>query len=259
MHSTELEWHRLGKISVVQGSVEITGADTNWSFAGIKGGDALLIDGMPLLEIADVHSDTNLTLRFPYTGESQDNIEYAIIRNLQATLQAEIAAKLSLLLHKYEKYIDDDLQQIKGESAYEIAVRNGFSGTEVEWLANLKDGPAGPRGDAGADGKDGKDGVDGKDGAAGKSAYELAVDAGFDGTLDEWLDSLHGNDGKSAYEIAVANGFYGSQRDWLMSLRGEPGPMPPAPPIDTPRPPMPKPPEQEIINAVVDGGLIVSQ
>ena len=35
----------------------------------------------------------------------------------------------------------------------------------------------------------------GKTGADGKSAYELAVENGFDGTLEEWLDSLRqGND-----------------------------------------------------------------
>lgn len=36
-------------------------------------------------------------------------------------------------------------QGIKGESAYEIAVRNGFEGTESEWLASLK----GEKGDSG--------------------------------------------------------------------------------------------------------------
>lgn len=44
-----------------------------------------------------------------------------------------------------------------GESAYEIAVRNGFEGTEAEWLESLK-------GDTGTAGKDGTDGKDGKDG-----------------------------------------------------------------------------------------------
>lgn len=33
------------------------------------------------------------------------------------------------------------------------------------------------------------------DGIDGKSAYEQAVEAGFDGTLDEWLASLYGHDG----------------------------------------------------------------
>ena len=38
-----------------------------------------------------------------------------------------------------------------GKSAYEIAVDNGFEGTEQEWLDSLK-------------GKDGQDGQDGQDG-----------------------------------------------------------------------------------------------
>lgn len=53
-----------------------------------------------------------------------------------------------------------------GASAYEIAVDNGFEGTEQEWLASLK-GDKGDKGDpgvTGAAGKDGKDGQPGKDG-----------------------------------------------------------------------------------------------
>lgn len=42
----------------------------------------------------------------------------------------------------------------RGKSAYEVAVENGFSGTETEWLASLKGEP----GAAGADGRDGEDG-----------------------------------------------------------------------------------------------------
>ena len=43
----------------------------------------------------------------------------------------------------------------RGKSAYEVAVENGFSGTEAEWLASLK-------GATGAPGANGKDGTDGK-------------------------------------------------------------------------------------------------
>ena len=43
----------------------------------------------------------------------------------------------------------------RGKSAYEIAVENGFNGTEAEWLASLK-------GATGAPGANGKDGTDGK-------------------------------------------------------------------------------------------------
>jgi len=42
----------------------------------------------------------------------------------------------------------------QGYSAYEVAVINGFSGTEEEWLASLV-GPQGPEGPAGADGANG--------------------------------------------------------------------------------------------------------
>ncbi len=39
-----------------------------------------------------------------------------------------------------------------GDSAYEVAVANGFTGTEAEWLASLvgPEGPQGPKGDPGA-------------------------------------------------------------------------------------------------------------
>ena len=63
-------------------------------------------------------------------------------------------------------------------------------------------------------------------GMAGKSAYELAVEKGYRGTLDEWLASLNGSngdDGKSAYELAVENGYLGTEEEWLASLKGSAG------------------------------------
>ena len=63
----------------------------------------------------------------------------------------------------------------------------------------------------------------GDDGSTGKSAYELAVENGYSGSLNEWLASLNGtngNNGKSAYELAVENGYRGTQADWLESLKG---------------------------------------
>lgn len=60
------------------------------------------------------------------------------------------------------------------------------------------DGSDGKDGKDGEDGQNGKDGEDGKDGANGKSAYELAVEEGFQGSLHEWLLLLavRGADGK---------------------------------------------------------------
>lgn len=84
-------------------------------------------------------------------------------------------------------------------------------------------------------------GTNGKDGENGLSAYELAVQQGFTGSIAEWLNSLKGadgingangadgkngidgKDGLSAYEIAVKNGFVGTEYEWLDSLKGENG------------------------------------
>ena len=68
--------------------------------------------------------------------------------------------------------------------------------------------------------------LNGRNGANGKSAYISAIDAGFQGTEEEWLKSLKGKDGtngKSAYDVAVENGFVGSEEDWLKSLKGKDG------------------------------------
>lgn len=85
-----------------------------------------------------------------------------------------------------------------GQSAYQVAVANGFSGTESQWLASL----------------------------IGDSAYQVAVDNGFVGNVSAWLDSLKGadgTDGASAYQLAVSQGFSGDLATWLLSLKGEPG------------------------------------
>lgn len=165
-----------------------------------------------------------------------------------------------------------------GASAYEIAVSNGFTGTETEWLASLKgekgdQGEQGPKGDTGLQGVQGiqgiqgiqgeqgpkgdkgdtgEQGIAGNDGINGSSAYEIAVKNGFSGTETEWLTSLKGEkgdigpqglqgakgdtgpqgimgengtdgqNGLSAYEIAVNNGFSGTEAEWLSSLNGLP-------------------------------------
>ena len=55
------------------------------------------------------------------------------------------------------------------------------------------------------------------------NAYRIAVEHGFEGTVEDWLLSLKGQDGKNAYELAVDCGFTGSLEDWLTSLKGEKG------------------------------------
>ena len=58
---------------------------------------------------------------------------------------------------------------LKGSSAYEIAVKNGFEGTESEWLKSLEGAPGstGPKGDTGATGPEGDKGDIGPEGPQG--------------------------------------------------------------------------------------------
>lgn len=108
-----------------------------------------------------------------------------------------------------------------GKSAYEVAVAYGFVGTEVEWLESLKgvDGKDGVNGKDGCDGRNGVDGLpgkDGKDGADGVPGHN-----GADGK--NGVDGINGSDGKSAYIIAVEHGFTGTENEWLQSLKGADG------------------------------------
>ncbi|MDN6182533.1 MAG: hypothetical protein L0I92_07245, partial [Staphylococcus equorum] len=48
-----------------------------------------------------------------------------------------------------------DALTVEPMTAYDIAVRNGFTGTELEWVRSIK-------GEPGRDGEEGKDGIDGK-------------------------------------------------------------------------------------------------
>ena len=82
------------------------------------------------------------------------------------------------------KRIDQYIEN--GKSAYELAVENGFKGTETEWLDSLH----------GIDGKDGMDGKDGKDGYTPVKGvdYRDGID-GKDGR--DGMDGKNGVDGKT--------------------------------------------------------------
>ena len=97
-----------------------------------------------------------------------------------------------------------------GASAYQVAVSNGFSGTETEWLASLKGdkgdrGEVGPQGPAGANGQDGRDGIDGQNGRDGTDGQDgQQGPAGQDGR-----DGIDGQDGQgngsNPYFVASGN------------------------------------------------------
>lgn len=84
-----------------------------------------------------------------------------------------------------------------GKSAYEIAVDNGFVGTEQEWLESLE-GENGYTPIKGVDYFDGKDGADGKDGYTPVKGVDY-----FDGkdgyTPVKGVDYFDGQNGKDGY------------------------------------------------------------
>ena len=79
-------------------------------------------------------------------------------------------------------------------------------------------------------GTPGLNGDPGDVGPDGKSAYEIAVDQGFQGTDTEWIESLNGEDGEdgdSAYDIYAGtvtdpNDLL-SEPEWIASLKGSKG------------------------------------
>ena len=142
-------------------------------------------------------------------------------------------------------------------SAYEIAVDNGFEGTEKEWLDSLigadgidgKDGKDGAPGAAGAQGAQGEkgekgdkgnDGVDGADGANGTDGVGIEdveqttvsnVSGGTnvitvsmtDGTKAEFevKNGAKGSTGKSAYEYAQDGGYAGTEEEFAAKMAEE--------------------------------------
>lgn len=104
-----------------------------------------------------------------------------------------------------------------GESAYEIAVEEGFAGTVTQWLASLI-GPAGPTGSTGATGPAGAAGAAGATGPKGDTGATGATGpAGVDGSTGPQGDP--GQQGPAG--SAGAQGPKGDQGD--AGPEGDPG------------------------------------
>lgn len=133
-----------------------------------------------------------------------------------------------------------DIHFDTGLSAYEIAVKNGYVGTEDEWLSSLKGEPLtwedlSPQQREELSGKDFqilgyydsleqlKQAVPSPErgdayGLGTSYPYDIYV---YDGISKTWKNNgaIQGPQGKSAYEVAVDNGFQGTEKEWLDSLK----------------------------------------
>ena len=153
---------------------------------------------------------------------------------------------------KYEDFTPEQLAALKGPagekgenglSAYMLAkTYDGFEGTLPEWLDSLK-GNQGPQGEKGepfryedfTEEQLAELVRDIESGVEGKSAYDVAVENGFKGSEEEWLESLRGPEGPqgpkgdtgySAYAAwrTLEGNENGTVEEFIESLRGEAGP-----------------------------------
>ena len=224
--------------------------------------------GINSINYYQTDSEGNVTLQINYTDEESDYITISGIKGEDG---------------------------INGKSAYEIALDNGFKGTEEAWLDSLKGiegamGPMGPQGENGVGIKEitTAPSGDGKQTiifihTTDENTYEAYIENGrgiekmeysntttdgqvgiyvcyTDGTTETiWIPNLKGEDGvgidhieslrfstegyvsftiyltngettqfelydgKSAYQTAVDNGFEGTEEEWLTSLKGSKG------------------------------------
>jgi hypothetical protein len=102
-------------------------------------------------------------------------------------------------------------QGLRGEQGLQ-----GTSGSRGERGERGEPGEKGDSGHSGADGLNGKDGPIGPPGKDGLSAYEIAKQSGYTGSLADWFLTLAGRDGKDgakgepgrdALEIEVGDGI----------------------------------------------------
>ncbi|WP_279669759.1 YadA-like family protein [Acinetobacter johnsonii] len=102
-----------------------------------------------------------------------------------------------------------------GDSAYQVAVNNGFIGTEEAWLESLQgtNGVDGINGTNGLDGKDGVDGINGINGLNGKDGVDgLNGTNGLDGK--DGVDGLNGTNGLDGKDgVDGLNGLDGVKGD----------------------------------------------
>lgn len=96
-----------------------------------------------------------------------------------------------------------------GKSAYDIAVDNGFEGTEQEWLESLK-GDTGPQGEIGEQGPIGPQGIQGVQGEQGIQGEQgVQGEQGLPG--NDGYTPVRGTDYWTVEDIATINSYIDTQ------------------------------------------------
>lgn len=118
-----------------------------------------------------------------------------VLNATQANVEAPVEIQLSLGNPIYRgpegRPGRDGVVGRDGKSAYEIAVENGFEGTEAQWLVSLKgaDGAPGQNGVDGAPGQDGATGQIGPQGPKGDTPIK-GVDYFTEQDIDDFITAI---------------------------------------------------------------------
>lgn len=187
-------------LSDIKGLIE-----NNESIVFIDSGSLLYIANS--METAFINNN-NTTIKFKDSTFSNCSVELSVIKDAISLIYESIHGQ-------------DGDPGANGLSAYQIAVNNGFVGTEVEWIASLEGNP----GDPGYTPVKGVDYFDGNPGADGDNAYVYIAYAsnsdgdGFTTIFNPSLDYIAVISRNTEIQNPQASDFIGKWKKY----KGEPG------------------------------------
>ena len=185
------------------------GVELSWAVTS----DFTAVDGEIYLELIGVGADEETTIKF--TGAPIN-----VITDVNGTYEppADVLSQALLEMQNYlakaQEAVELAEDAAKGESAYKIAVDNGFVGSEEEWLASLK-------------GEKGEKGEKGDKGDTGESGTNLKI-LGKYITADELFTAIPDGSGLDGGYIVGTDYYYWADGIWnnagsLVGPQGEKG------------------------------------
>lgn len=122
----------------------------------------------------DTHGETSLYRRYVTVPDTNNQLNYVDLTDVNPSNFEPTIVPISPLAGMV----------VTGEVVDNDLILTTYDGTDIN--AGVVVGATGATGAAGVDG------IDGDTGPAGLSAYEIAVNQGFEGTEQQWLDYLNG-------------------------------------------------------------------
>ena len=104
-------WFRRGTIDATNKNNIIRGRETHWQNGHNPArptiGDIFTVDNSTFYEIVSIPEDAKLVLDRPFSGANVVNGHYAIIRNSSATVNTDLAARVTRIFNQKQKLFDE--------------------------------------------------------------------------------------------------------------------------------------------------------